>query len=35
MVELLTRHTSMPMVEAAEGMAVEANHVYIIPPTRT
>ena len=25
MVELLTRHTSMPVVEAAEGMAVEAN----------
>jgi two-component system CheB/CheR fusion protein len=31
MVELLTRHTSMPVVEAGEGMPVEANHVYIIP----
>ncbi len=34
MVELLSRHTSMPVVEAAEGTAVEANHVYIIPPDR-
>ena len=34
MVELLARHTSMPVVEAAEGMAVEANRVYIIPPNK-
>ena len=34
MVELLARHTSMPVVEAAEGMDVEANHVYIIPPNK-
>ena len=34
MVELLARHTAMPVIEAAEGMAVEANHVYIIPPDR-
>ena len=34
MVELLTRHTSMPVVEAVEGMAVEPNRVYIIPPDR-
>jgi len=34
MVELLTRHTSMPVVEAAEGVTVEANHVYIIPPNK-
>ncbi len=34
MVELLTRHTSMPVVEAAQGMAVEANRVYVIPPNR-
>lgn len=34
MVELLTRHTSMPVVAAAEGMAVEANRVYIIPPNK-
>ena len=34
MVELLARHTTMPVVEAAEGMAVEANRVYIIPPNK-
>jgi two-component system CheB/CheR fusion protein len=34
MVELLGRRTSMPVVEAAEGMAVEANRVYIIPPNK-
>ena len=34
MVELLARHTSMPVVEAAEGMAIEANRVYIIPPNK-
>ena len=34
MVELLTRHTSMPVVEAVEGMAVEPNRVYIIPPNK-
>jgi two-component system CheB/CheR fusion protein len=34
MVELIARHTSMPVVEAADGMAVEANRVYIIPPNK-
>jgi two-component system CheB/CheR fusion protein len=34
MVELLARHTTMPVVEAENGMPVEANHVYIIPPNR-
>ena len=34
MVELLSKQTEMPVVEAAEGMAVEANHVYVIPPNR-
>lgn len=34
MVELLTRHTSMPVVEAAEGMAALANRVYVIPPNK-
>ncbi len=34
MVELLTRHTSMPVVEAADGMAVEPNRVYVIPPNK-
>jgi len=32
--ELLARHTRMPVAQAENGMAVEANHVYIIPPTR-
>lgn len=34
MVELLTRCTTMQVVEAADGMAVEANHVYVIPPNK-
>jgi two-component system CheB/CheR fusion protein len=34
MVELLARHTSMPVAEAANGMAVRPNHVYIIPPDK-
>jgi len=34
MVELLARHTKMPIVEAMDGMAVEANRVYIIPPNK-
>ncbi|MFO0820526.1 MAG: CheR family methyltransferase [Pirellulales bacterium] len=34
MVELLARHTSMPVIEAAHVMAVEANCVYIIPPNK-
>jgi two-component system CheB/CheR fusion protein len=29
---LLTSYTPMPVVEAADGMAVQPNHVYIIPP---
>lgn len=32
MVELLASQTEMPVCEAKETMAVEANHVYIIPP---
>ena len=34
MVELLARYTEMPVVEGGGGMAVEANHVYIIPPNK-
>ncbi len=34
MVELLARHTAMPVVEAENHVAVEANHVYIIPPDK-
>jgi two-component system CheB/CheR fusion protein len=34
MVELLARHTAMPVVEVENDMPVEANHVYIIPPNK-
>ena len=30
--EILSRTTSMPVVEAGEGMRVEPDHVYVIPP---
>src|SRR5436305_1589616 len=32
MVELLAKHTRMPIHEAGHGMAIERNHVYVIPP---
>ncbi|MEO9079115.1 MAG: chemotaxis protein CheB, partial [Rhodanobacter sp.] len=32
MVELLASHTSMKVCQAANGMLVEPNHVYVIPP---
>lgn len=32
MVDLLSRQTSMPVVEAVEGAIVEVNSIYIIPP---
>ena len=34
MVELLARCSKMPVVEAADGMAAQANCVYIIPPNK-
>lgn len=34
MVELLARQTEMPVVEAEDGTAVQANCVYIIPPNK-
>ncbi len=34
MVELIGRHSSMPVVEARNDMPVEANHIYIIPPNK-
>lgn len=34
MVELLAPHAAMPMVEAAEGALLEADHIYAIPPGR-
>ena len=30
--ELLRKSTKMPVVEVSQGMKVEANHVYVIPP---
>ncbi len=30
--ELLAKHTPMPVVQAQDGMAVEGNRVYVIPP---
>ena len=30
--EILGRATSMPVAEAADGVPVEPNHVYVIPP---
>jgi two-component system CheB/CheR fusion protein len=30
--ELLSRTTELPIQEAGDGMVVEANHVYVIPP---
>ena len=32
MAELLSKRTAMPVCRAEEGMLVEANHVYLIPP---
>ena len=34
MVELLARQTTMPVCEAADGMPIEPNRVYIIPPNK-
>ena len=30
--EILSKHTSMVVVEATDGMAMEVDHVYVIPP---
>jgi len=32
MVGLLTGHTSLTVLQAAEGMAIERDHLYVIPP---
>lgn len=34
LVELLQRHTPMPVVEIQDPVRVESNHVYVIPPGR-
>src|SRR5579862_6221339 len=33
--EIFSRETSMPVVEATDGLKVTPNHVYILPPNRT
>ena len=33
--ELLAKKTAMPVVQAREGVAVEPDHVYVIPPNST
>ena len=30
--QILSRHTTMPVAQASEAMAIVANHVYVIPP---
>ena len=32
LVSLLAEHTTLTVVQAAEGMAVEPEHLYVIPP---
>ncbi|PWH13433.1 MAG: chemotaxis protein CheR [Anaerolineae bacterium] len=34
MVELLSKHTAMPVHRAEEGMQVKANNIYLIPPKK-
>ncbi|MFZ5484101.1 MAG: chemotaxis protein CheB [Pseudomonadota bacterium] len=34
MAELLSKHTVMPVHRAEDGMRVQANHVYLIPPKK-
>src|SRR5690242_12062944 len=29
---LLQQHSALPVVQVSDGMAIEANHVYVIPP---
>src|SRR5690348_6155677 len=33
--ELLGRSTTIPVVQAGDGMRIEANHAYVIPPDTT
>jgi two-component system CheB/CheR fusion protein len=33
--KLLSKTTAMPVAEVEEGMTVEPNHVYVIPPNKT
>jgi two-component system CheB/CheR fusion protein len=33
--EILSRHTKIPVAEVTEGMPVERDHIYVLPPNRT
>src|SRR6185437_601007 len=33
--EILSRRTSLPVIEARDGLVVAANHIYVIPPNAT
>ncbi len=35
MAEILSKFTAMPVREALDGIQVEANHIYLIPPKKT
>jgi len=35
LVELLSKYTEMPVVHAEDGMAIAADHVFVIPPNAT
>ena len=30
--QVLSRHTTLPVMEAAKGVAIRANHIYVMPP---
>jgi two-component system CheB/CheR fusion protein len=32
MVQILSRHTKMPVILAGDALSIQANHVYVIPP---
>ena len=32
--ELLARHTSIPIVVSQDGMALQKNHIYLLPPRK-
>ena len=33
--QLLSKATSMPVLEVSDGMALQRNHVYVIPPNKS
>src|SRR5690242_319183 len=33
--QLLSKATTMPVLEVSDGMAIERNHVYVIPPNKS